>query len=115
MVLFQCLSRRGYLPILVTGHREALNLSDWSLASAFVLMDSLPVPAALSFCEDLRLGNRVTPVVAVLNDATRDSGIDLLECGADHFILQPLRIDGLLRTLRTIAWRKLFPAGSTLV
>ena len=110
-VLFQCLSCRGYLPILTSCPEKALNLQRQALVSAFVVMDSKPVEEALEFCRRLRRINTVTPVIAILNDATRARGVELLEHGADHFEVQPLRIDALLGTLRSIAWHPLRQLG----
>ncbi|MFZ5963410.1 hypothetical protein ACOXXX_10700 [Thalassococcus sp. BH17M4-6] len=104
-VLFQCLSCRGYLPILAASAQEARNLFASAMVSALLIMDDLPVDAVRELCIDLRRDNHVTPIIVLLNDQTRDEGIRLLESGADHFDVEPVRIEELQLVLHAFTRR----------
>ncbi|MFW2543795.1 hypothetical protein ACN2XU_14210 [Primorskyibacter sp. 2E107] len=98
-VLNQCLTCRGFLPIMVTRPQEAVNLIEKAMVSALVIMESVPVDTVHSLCGTLRARNRVTPIIALLSEANRSRGIALLEVGADHFDVQPVSVEDLLRAL----------------
>ncbi|WP_425101074.1 hypothetical protein [Tropicibacter sp. S64] len=104
-VLNQCLACRGYLPIMVTRPQELRNLFGNSLVSALVVMESVPVETTLDLCRDLRTAHRVTPIVALLSEPNRARGVELLEAGADHFDIQPVQVEDLLRALHAFTRR----------
>ncbi|WP_136443374.1 response regulator transcription factor [Pacificoceanicola onchidii] len=98
-VLNQSLGGRGFLPILAVEPQEVENLFDQAMVSALIVMDSVPVDVTLTLCRSLRARNAVTPIMVLLNEQTNNHGIELLEAGADHFEVQPVAVEDLLRAL----------------
>lgn len=98
-VLNQSLGGRGFLPILVREPQEVENLFEQAMVSGLIVMDSVPINVTLTLCRTLRSRNAVTPILVLLNEQTNTRGIELLEAGADHFDVQPVAVEDLLRAL----------------
>lgn len=114
-VLNQCLSCRGYLPLMETEPGAVENLFDAGLVSALVIMESVPVETVLTLCQRLRRRNHVTPIIALLGERERRRGVELLEAGADHFDVQPVQVEDLLRALHAFMRRSFrLPDGAML-
>jgi len=110
-LLEQLLTQRGYLTLRTSGQQEVRNVLAHALASALILTASVPVAQSIDLCQNLRRDFPVIPIIAVLDPKDRARAISLLESGADHYVIEPYKIETLLLTLTALSRHQRDKAG----
>ena len=99
------LKAEGYIVEVAGTGAEALKLFRSKQFSLAILDWSLPDFHGLDICKRIRKENNVIPIIMVTGNTSVKDRVEVLDSGADDFLLKPFELDELLARLRVLQRR----------